>query len=92
MSKHQKTIRRERRKEDRSRRQRSRLRGFFNPKSAIRIPQSAAALAAASPIAAGTAPYADQGRFDNPPHGEAGHFHGATTHPGGGAWLRGRAL
>ena len=35
------------------------------------------ALAAAGAIAGGTQAYAGPSRFDNPPHGEEGHFHWA---------------
>jgi len=70
MSKHEKHVRRERRKTDRTRRQRSLIR---NPQS--KIQNGAAALAAAAAIAAGTAAYAAPVRFDNPAHGEPGHFH-----------------
>ena len=37
--------------------------------------RTARALAAAGAIAGGTQAYAVPFRFDNPPHGEAGHFH-----------------
>ena len=76
MSKHAKTLRRTRRKTDAARRQRGRLRSFRHPTSRIR--HGAAALAAATALAAGTAAYADQVRFDNPAHGEPGHFHWAV--------------
>ncbi len=39
------------------------------------------ALAAASVIAAGTQAYAAPVRFDNPPHGEPGHFHWLSAGP-----------
>ncbi len=46
------------------------------------VKHGAAALASAAVIAAGTAAYASPVRFDNPAHGEAGHFHWAG--PAGG--------
>ena len=46
--------------------------------------QAAKALAAAGAIAGGTQAYAAPVRFDNPAHGEPGHFHWATA-PGQGA-------
>jgi len=70
MSKHQKELRRERRKTDRARRLMAR---FRHPTSAIK--HGAAALAAAAVIAAGTQAYAAPVRFDNPADGEPGHFH-----------------
>ena len=78
MSKHEKQVRRERRKTDRARR--TRARSSSSPNSTAnplvgRIPKSAAAaLAAAAAIAAGTAAYAAPVRFDNPAHGDPGHF------------------
>jgi len=41
--------------------------------------RAAKALAAAGAIAGGTYAYAEPVRFDNPPHGEAGHFHWPTS-------------
>ena len=70
MSKHEKTLRRTRRKTDATRRQRARTRAFRIPKSAIR--NGAAVLAAAAAIAAGTSAYAEVVRFDNP--AGPGHF------------------
>ncbi len=70
MSKHEKQVRRERKKTDRARRRGSL---FPNPQSAIR--NGGAALAAAAVIAAGTQGYASPVRFDNPAHGDLGHFH-----------------
>ena len=53
---------------------RRRRRLFRHPTS--HIPHAgAAALAAAAAIAAGTQAYAAPVRFDNPAHGESGHFH-----------------
>ena len=60
MSKHDKQVRRERKKRNRARRQR-----------AVRT----AALAGAAALAAGTSAYAEPVRFDNPADGEVGHFH-----------------
>ena len=74
MSKHEKHVRRERRKSDRGRRERARTRTDRHPTSHIRH-GGAAALAAAAVIAAGTQAYAERIRFDNPAHGDAGHFH-----------------
>ncbi len=72
MSKQQ---RHERKKTERSRRRRL----FRHPTSHIK--HGAAAIAAAAVIAAGTQAYASPVRFDNPAHGEAGHFHWANTAP-----------
>ena len=81
MRKHQKELRRERKKTDRARRRRS----LFNPQSdtsplgpegVSRVRHGgAAALAAAAAIAAGTSAYAAPVRIDNPAHGDPGHFH-----------------
>ena len=67
MSRRQK---REHKKRDDARLQRARIR---NPQS--KIQNGAAALVAAGAIAAGTSAYAAPIRFDNPAHGDAGHFH-----------------
>ncbi len=67
MSKHEKQVRRERKKTDRARRRGSL---FPNPQSAIR--NGGAALAAAAVIAAGTQAYASPVRYDNP--AGPGHF------------------
>ncbi len=85
MSKHQKHVRRQRRKTDASRRKNARSRGLLrhplsSPLRGSHIRHAAAALAAAASIAAGTAAYADQVCFENPAHGEEGHFH--WPHPG----------
>ena len=76
MSKHEKHVRRERRKTDRARQTRARR----HPTSDMPH-RAAAALAAAAAIAAGTAAYAVPVRFDNPPHGQPGHFHWASATP-----------
>ncbi len=55
-----------------------------HPTSDIR--RGAAALAAAAVIAAGTQAYAAPVRFDNPGHGEAGHFHWVDAGLAEGAW------
>ncbi len=47
----------------------------------------AAALAAAAVIAAGTSAYASPVRFDNPAHGDTGHFHYAPAQGDGSKWL-----
>jgi len=44
--------------------------------------RAAKALAAAGAIAGGTYAYAEPVRFENPPHGEAGHFHWPTNTSG----------
>ena len=62
MSKHDKQVRRERKKRNSARR-----------RQAVR--HRTAALAGAVAIAAGTQAYAGPVRFDNPAHGEVGHFH-----------------
>ncbi len=83
MSKHEKHVRRERKKTDRARRSRSLIRNpGTSPTRGSAIQNGAAALAAAAAIAAGTAAYASPVRFDNPAHGDAGHFHW-TNAPGG---------
>jgi len=71
MSKQQK---RERRKIDRARRSRANA-------------KAAGALAAGAAIAAGTQAYATPVRFDNPAHGEAGHFHWAPLAAPESVWL-----
>jgi len=82
MSKHEKHVRRGRKKTDRPRRRRS----LFNPQSAIRNPKSGAmALAAAAAIASGTAAYASPVRFDNPPG--PGHFEWYSGVAGSDIWL-----
>ncbi len=80
MSKHEKTIRRERKKTDRARRFMAR---FRHPTS--HIPHGAAALAAAAVIAAGTQAYASPVRFDNPPGAE--HYGWPTTQGDETHWL-----
>ncbi len=73
MSKHEKTLRRERKKTDRARRLRDHFRNpGTSPTCGSAIRNGAAALAAAAVIAAGTQAYASPVRFDNP--AGAGHF------------------
>ncbi len=75
MSKHEKQVRRERKKTDRARRFMARFRHpLSSPLCGSHIPHgAAAALAAAAVIAAGTQAYAVPVRFDNLPPGP-GHF------------------
>ncbi len=80
MSKHEKQVRRERKKTDRGRRRGSLLR---HPTS--HIPHAAAALAAAAVIAAGTQAYASPVRFDNP--AGPGHFVWAVPLADNTNWL-----
>ena len=80
-----KAQRHEQRKVERARRRRGLFRNpLASPLrgSAIRN-QGAAALAAAAAIAAGTAAYAAPVRFDNPAHGDGGHFHWPSADPSG---------
>ena len=73
MSKHEKHVRRERKKTDRARRLGARFRHpLSSPLCGSHIKHGAAALAAAAVIAAGTQAYATPVRFENPPG--AGHF------------------
>ncbi len=93
MSKHEKTVRRTRRKTDDSRRKRARTRGLFsrharaNPLGGSHIRHGAAALAAAAALAGGTVAYAEVVRFDNPPHGDPGHFEWISLDPFPGVGL-----
>ncbi len=80
MSKHEKTLRRERKKTDRARRLGARFRHpLASPLCGSHIKHGAAALAAAAVIAAGTQAYASPVRIDNPAHGAPGHAHWPTV-------------
>ncbi len=81
MSKHEKTVRRERRKSESVRRKR------VGRQSTSHIKHGAAALAAAAAIAAGTQAYAAPVRFNNPAHGAAGHFHWFQSVNTNDSWL-----
>lgn len=80
MSKHQKELRRERRKDEAGRRRRS----FLKPQAAS-LKSAGAALAAAAAIAAGTSAYADPVRYDNP--AGPGHFDWASVDYANAKWL-----
>ena len=75
MSKHQKEVRRERRKDEAGRRRRS----FLKPQASSLRTGGAAALAAAAAIAAGTSAYADPVRYDNP--AGPGHYDWVPSDP-----------
>lgn len=53
----------------------------------LRRKRAAQALAAAGAIAGGTHAYAAPVRFDNPPHGQAGHFHWSPVGEVNNKWL-----
>ncbi len=84
MSKHEKQVRHEKRKVERTRRRRSFFSGrhpLARPLCGSHIKHGAAALAAAAVIAAGTQAYASPVRFDNLPEGAPGWFDWKTPNP-----------